>query len=148
MSVARKSTFRASALLSGIVTREQLKQALDVLRSSESHDAPRSSVSDERLSQQLVEMELLTTYQVHQLKTGRTKLTLGPYVITDWIGQGGMGQVYKAVHQVMGRESAIKVLPQDKSTPEAIASFQHEIRMQAQLDHVNLVRAFDAGHDG
>ena len=71
MSVARKSTFRASALLSGIVTREQLKQALDVLRSSESHDTPRSSVSDERLSQQLVEMELLTTYQVHQLKSNK-----------------------------------------------------------------------------
>ncbi|MAV37664.1 MAG: serine/threonine protein kinase [Planctomycetaceae bacterium] len=148
MSASRRSTFRASTLLCGLVTREQLKQTLDGLRSEDPKEAPRSSVSDERLSHQLIEMGLLTSYQVHQLKAGHTKLTLGPYVITDWIGQGGMGQVYKAVHQVMGRESAIKVLPQDKSTPEAIASFQHEIRMQAQLDHTNLVRAFDAGHDG
>ncbi|MCP4817092.1 MAG: serine/threonine protein kinase, partial [Planctomycetaceae bacterium] len=82
------------------------------------------------------------------LVTGRTKFNLGPYIITDWIGQGGMGQVFKAVHEVMGRESAVKVLPLTKSTPYAIDNFQREIRTQAQLDHPNLVRAYDAGHDG
>src|SRR6185295_5577554 len=72
----------------------------------------------------------------------------GPYIITDYIGQGGMGQVWKGEHAMMGRESAIKVLPKNKSTPEAILNFTREIRTQAQLDHPHLVRAYDAGHDG
>ncbi len=79
---------------------------------------------------------------------GFSKLHLGSYRILDSIGQGGMGQVYKAEHVVMGRVVAVKVLPRGKSTPEAIASFTREIRAQAKLDHDHLVRAFDAGHDG
>jgi serine/threonine protein kinase len=59
-----------------------------------------------------------------------------------------MGQVFKAEHQFMGREVAIKVLPQSRSTPTAIENFTREIRTQAILDHDNLVRAYDAGHDG
>ncbi len=59
-----------------------------------------------------------------------------------------MGQVFAAVHQIMHRQVAIKVLPRGKSTPEAIASFTREIQTQAKLDHRNLVRAYDAGHDG
>jgi serine/threonine protein kinase len=91
---------------------------------------------------------LITRYQAQQLHSGRTKLTLGPYLITDWIGQGGMGQVFKAVHEHMGRECAVKVLPREKSTPESRASFLREIRLQAGLDSPYLVRAFDAGKDG
>ena len=97
---------------------------------------------------QLVQLKYVTAYQAEQLKSGRTKLTLGPYLITDWIAQGGMGQVFKAEHRLMGREVAIKVLPQSRSTPTAIENFTREIRAQAILDHDNLVRAFDAGHDG
>jgi serine/threonine protein kinase len=59
-----------------------------------------------------------------------------------------MGQVFKGVHRVMGRECAIKVLPLHKATPDATTNFMREIRTQAQLDHPNLVRAFDAGCDG
>ena len=93
-------------------------------------------------------MGRLNRWQAEQLKAGRTKFKLGPYQVIDSIGQGGMGQVFKAEHTMMGRVVAIKVLPRHKSTPEAIASFTREIRAQAQLDHDNLVRAFDAGHDG
>lgn len=104
--------------------------------------------SEEAIAEQLTKSDVISEYQAEQLKAGRTKFTLGPYVITDWLGQGGMGQVFKARHEMMGREVAIKVLPQDKSTPDAIASFTREIRTQAQLDHPRLVRAFDAGQDG
>jgi serine/threonine protein kinase len=48
----------------------------------------------------------------------------------------------------MGRIVAIKVLPANKATPEATASFMHEIRAQARLNHENLVQAYDAGKDG
>jgi serine/threonine protein kinase len=73
---------------------------------------------------------------------------VGPYIVTDFIGQGGMGQVFKGVHQLMGRECAIKVLPLNKSTPDAASNFTREIRTQAQLDHSNLVRAEFAGREG
>lgn len=93
-------------------------------------------------------MQFLNRWQAQQLLLGRTKFNLGPYWIVDSIGRGGMGQVFKGEHSVLGRVVAIKVLPQDKSTPEAVASFTREIRAQARLDHENLVRAFDAGEDG
>jgi serine/threonine protein kinase len=68
--------------------------------------------------------------------------------VVDSLGRGGMGQVFKARHEILGRVVAIKVLPRDKSTPDAIHNFTREIRAQARLDHENLVRAFDAGNDG
>jgi serine/threonine protein kinase len=59
-----------------------------------------------------------------------------------------MGQVFKGVHDVMGRQCAVKVLPLDKLTTESRASFIHEIRVQAELDSPYVVRAYDAGRDG
>jgi len=135
--------FRTAALLSGIVTQEQLDCAEALLRQSSFEDA-----SDAQLADKLVEMEVVTRYQADQMLTGRNKLHLGPYLITDYIGQGGMGQVFKGVHNMMGRECALKVLPIVKLTDDAIANFTREIRTHAKLDHPNIVRAYDAGVDG
>jgi serine/threonine-protein kinase len=110
--------------------------------------APLVGIDGDTIAASLVDQGLLTPYQADQITAGRTKFNLGPYTVTDFIGQGGMGQVYKGVQQVMGRECAIKVLPMSKATPDAIANFSREIRTQAQLDHANLVRAYDAGRDG
>ncbi len=143
------STFRTAALASGLVTEAQIEDAISAIRHPPGGPAfPDVVIEDALLAAMLIEMGVLTAYQADQLKTGRRKLSLGPYIITDWIAQGGMGQVFKAMHEMMGREVAIKVLPLSKSTPEAIAKFNREIRTQAQLDHPHLVRAYDAGHDG
>ena len=145
--MSKRSYLRNSAIASGLVTKEQIDQATAVLRESNTSDTA-VEVTDDRLAEKLVEMELLTSYQAAQLRAGRTKMNLGPYIITDFIGQGGMGQVFKATHRMMGRDVAIKVLPHARSTPEAIEGFTREIRAQASLDHEGLVRAHDAGHDG
>ena len=149
MTGLKETTFVRSSLASNLVNQTQIDEAIERLRAAGGLDAlPAVSASEERLGAMLVEMGVLTAYQYQQLREGRTKLNLGPYIITDWLGQGGMGQVFVAVHQMMGRQVAIKVLPRSKSTPEAIASFTREIQTQAKLDHRNLVRAYDAGHDG
>lgn len=147
MAAQQVSIFRVSALASKLITQDQLDRVEASIRSLPGNSAT-MEVTDEALASKLVELGVLTAYQADQLKEGRTKLNLGPYIITDWIGQGGMGQVFKAVHEMMGRECAVKVLPINKSTPQAIVNFTREIRTQAQLDHPNLVRAYDAGHDG
>ena len=103
---------------------------------------------DQQLANKLVELGRLNSWQAGQLLEGRAKFNLGPYRIVDSLGQGGMGQVFKAEHGVMKRVVAVKVLPRSKCTPEAIASFTREIRALARLDHPCLVRALDAGQDG
>ncbi|QEG21167.1 serine/threonine protein kinase [Mariniblastus fucicola] len=143
-----KPKLRDAAIASGLVTEQQLRHAIAAVVQTHAGVRTANDVSDKKLARQLIKTKLLSEYQAEQLLSGRTKLTLGPYIITDWIGQGGMGQVFKAVHELLGRESAIKVLPLHKITPEAISNFRREIRAQAKLDHPNLVRAFDAGEDG
>jgi serine/threonine protein kinase len=145
----RKSAFERCGLVSGLLTREQLAQARAALMRSESElPAPPTASWDQRMVDKLVEMGWLNVWQAKQLLEGRTKFNLGPYWIVDYIGRGGMGQVFKAEHGMLGRIVAVKVLPRSRSTPEAIASFTREIRAQARLDHKNLVRAYDAGEDG
>lgn len=147
MSTTR-SMFRSSALLSGLVTQEQYEQALTAARQSGLIPSEIKEVDDNLVAAKLIELKFLTPYQAEQIKAGRTKFNLGPYHITDLIGHGGMGQVFKGVHRLMGRECAVKVLPLHKATPDAVNNFMREIRLQAQLDHPNLVRAYDAGVDG
>ena len=148
-AIPGESVLRTSALASGLVSPAALEYAQRVARHRNQETGNSDSeLSDRFLAEILIEQEILTPYQADQLMAGRTKLNLGPYIVTDWIAQGGMGQVYKAVHQVMGRVSAVKVLPLSRATQLARDSFAREIRMQAKLDCPYLVRAFDAGQDG
>ncbi len=150
MTVRTDSIFSTSALASGLVNAQQLDYAMRVAKHRQSQQGLSDNIPlpDRLLADVLIEQAILTPYQADQLLEGRTKLSLGPYVITDWIGQGGMGQVFKAVHEMMGRECAVKVLPRARATQEARDNFRREIRMQAGLDCPYLVRAFDAGQDG
>ena len=144
-------------MASGLVSQADLDAAIaqfQATRTNADHRGPDGEVvqdghpTDEQLADQLVAAGRLSRFQATQLLTGNTKFNLGPYRIVDALGQGGMGQVFRAEHAIMGRTVAVKVLPKSKSTPEAIAYFTREIRAQAALDHENLVRALDAGHDG
>lgn len=144
MTNTTKSVFQKAALASGLLIKEELDEALAAL-AAERPGA--GEPSDEQLAAKLMAMGRLNRWQAGELRRGQTKFALGDYHIIDSIGAGGMGQVFKAEHAMMGRIVAVKVLPVSKTTPDAVASFFREIRAQAQLDHQNLVRAYHAGHD-
>ena len=103
-----------------------------------------------RLKDTLLSTGELTEYQL-ELLTSRepsVPLVLGDYVIVDHIGQGGMGQVLKAVHRRMKREVALKILPADVSnSPSRVARFEREVQAAAKLIHPNIVTSYDAGFD-
>lgn len=139
--------FRETALASSLVDVTAIDSAEEVVRTTLGAGSEPTRW-DQAVADVLVERGILTRFQATQMLAGRRKLTLGQYRILDVLGQGGMGQVFRAEHAMMGREVAVKVLPRAKSTPDTEAAFRREIRMLGRLDHPNLVRALDAGHDG
>jgi hemerythrin-like metal-binding protein len=71
---------------------------------------------------------------------------IGPYRIVGRLGKGGMGVVYKAVHGVLSRVVAVKVLaPEFSEDKSLVARFVREARIVAALQHPNIVSVFDAG---
>ena len=71
---------------------------------------------------------------------------LGNYRIVAKIGKGGMGAVYRAEHEVMGRQAAIKVLlPELSNRPDVVRRFFNEARATARLQHPALVQIYDCG---
>ena len=64
---------------------------------------------------------------------------LGPYEITAQIGEGGMGEVYRATDTKLKRDVAVKVLPSALAAdPERLARFQREAEVLASLNHPNI----------
>jgi serine/threonine-protein kinase len=65
--------------------------------------------------------------------------TLAHYEITSWLGKGGMGEVYQAKDKKLGRDVAIKVLPEEfASDTDRVARFQREAKLLASLNHPNI----------
>ena len=66
----------------------------------------------------------------------RSGTRLGVFEITELIGAGGMGEVYRARDTKLGRDVAIKVLPEAfASDPDRLARFEQEARSLASLNH-------------
>ena len=142
-----RQRFRETALASGLVEESQLAAAEASLAGVLQQGKATPADWDEAVADRLVQDKLLTPFQAREMLAGRRRFRLGQYTVLDEVARGGMGQVFKAEHAMMGREVAVKVLPRAKSTPESEAAFRREMRMLGRLDHENLVRAFDAGYD-
>jgi|GEM_PF-331528 len=75
---------------------------------------------------------------------------LGPYVLGDELGHGGMGIVFRARHEKLGSACAVKVMiAGEHASGEAIARFQREAATVARMGkHPNIVTVFDLGQEG
>src|SRR6476620_1494039 len=118
--------FIENILVSGLMDREELARALEGLEPTE---------KARTLARGLVEVGKLTKFQAEKLLAGRTDgFQLGQYRVLEELGRGGMGRVYKAVHQTMGRFVALKLLAPDLTkTEKARTLFLREVRAAAKL---------------
>lgn len=74
---------------------------------------------------------------------------LGDYRLVEEIGRGGMGRVYRAVDSALGREVAIKVLPQEfAANPERVRRFEREARLIAAVSHPRVATIHGLLRDG
>jgi formylglycine-generating enzyme required for sulfatase activity len=74
---------------------------------------------------------------------------LGEYLLVERLGEGGMGVVWKAVHNRLGKPVALKTIHRRRlGDPASVARFGREMKAVGGLDHPNIVRATDAGEAG
>jgi serine/threonine protein kinase len=106
-----------------------------------------SILSNERMGEHLLESPALevaakmTANENPVLMTGRH---LGHYQIAGLLGKGGMGEVYRARDLKLGREVAIKVLPQDfAENADRVARFKREAKLLASLNHPHICTIYD-----
>lgn len=137
MAVATVSQFADGVLQS---------QLLDDAQRSEVQRLQSSARDTRAFAQDLLRREWLTAYQINQILKGRNDgLVLGPYVLLERIGEGGMGQVFKARQKMLNRLVALKVIRQQcLANPKVTLRFLREIRAAGQLNHPHIVRAYDA----
>jgi WD40 repeat protein/serine/threonine protein kinase len=137
-----KPTFLDQLRSSGLLEPEQLKELAGLPEAKQADPLP--------LARQVFQRGWLSKYQINQVGAGRSKeLLIGPYLLVDRLGEGGMGTVFKARHRHMGRVVALKIIRKEKlASPDAVQRFYREVQAAAHLTHPNIVLAYDAGQDG
>jgi eukaryotic-like serine/threonine-protein kinase len=127
-----------------IISEEQLELCRSIAKKS------RKLGLETSIEDVLISKGFLTPEQVHELSE-ISQLTddgkvFGAYRMVELIGEGGMGKVYRAVHEFMGRNVAIKVINASVTNDRTNATrFFQEIRALAKLKHPNIVTIYDAG---
>jgi len=133
-------------LRSGLITESQLSG----LRSQFQGEGPGTQASE--LAEKLAGSGHLTPFQSRKVRQGKVEdLVVGDYVILEFVGKGGMGQIFKARHALMKREVAIKFTLPDangKVPQSAIDRFHREVEAASKLSHPNIVSSLDAGQRG
>ena len=138
-SLTPPAAFLETARTHGLLTPGQVRELSEWIK--------RENADLSVLVKKLLRRDWLTSFQVKQLAKNRgADLILGPYVLLELIGEGGMGRVFKARHTRLGRIVALKLIRREKLTkPNTVERFEKEIRATAKLAHPNVVLAYDAG---
>jgi serine/threonine-protein kinase len=131
----------------GLATSEEVQHCMEQARTVNTESNQRS------LSHLLVQNDYITTRQLERLRAQAEAESSGQqipgYKILGKLGQGAMATVFKARQLSLDRLVAIKVLPRKFTTStQFIERFYAEGRAAAQLNHPNIVQAYDVGQAG
>jgi len=130
--------FGRLAMERGMITLNQLQEAIQQLNEGD---------DSQSLSSILLEKQFLTTEQVTALNQAISQQgMIGDYKIQEKIGEGGMGTVFKAIHNTEGHIRAIKVLNAEFSRDfQVVERFKREAETCTLINHPNIVRSFEVG---
>ena len=142
----KASRFYQAALQSGLIDAAGLVACFDLIPP----EKRTPDAIDRRLARQAISTGRLTLWQAQQILGGRSSgFRIDKYILLDLLGRGGMGRVYLARDVRLNRLVALKILSQERmNNPRAIARFQREAKVGAQLQHEHLVRVYDEGESG
>jgi serine/threonine-protein kinase len=135
MDTPVKISFLAALRKSNLLSEDELTTAIGVVGEKEP-----------QLSRHLVAKGLLTKFQASRLRTGVTGFFVDKYIVVDFIGKGGNSVVYKARHRYLpNRIVALKTVLTGNvhQDAEVESRFKQEVDIVSQLDHPNVVRAYD-----
>lgn len=126
---------------SNLIDRSQLDQVIgDFLSKNPGAEPP-------ALADHLIQQGILTDFQAERLLQGKTQgFVLGPFTLTDALGQGSMGTVYKAQSKTDNKWYAVKVLPRRSMWNVRIA--RRKVRAFEQCNHPAVVPFVDVGTSG
>lgn len=127
---------------SGVADEKRLDACLGKMRTDMPADAPKAAGV-------LVHHGVITNFQAENILAGKwRRFSIGKYKVLERLGTGGFAQVYLCEHKLMRRRVAVKVLPVAKTkNSSALERFHREARAAAQLDHPNIVHAYDIDQD-
>ncbi|MFO0864251.1 MAG: serine/threonine-protein kinase [Gemmataceae bacterium] len=143
-----------SADLSQVLTSIEACSLIEPSQRRLFEESARAAVDPTVAIREWVKRGLLTPYQANLVNQKKTaELVVGPYVLLDRIGRGGMGDVFKARHRhLRTRTAALKVirpeLLKNPASRQFLARFEREPQTLASLSHPNIVQVFDAGRSG
>lgn len=132
--------FLATLRKSALVTDEDIDRIVEVS----------GEASVENIADALIAENLVSSWQIEQIKKGRYKgFLLGDFVLLELIGSGGMSKVFRARKKDHAEELALKVLPLKKlQGNNRLDRFFDEAKAASELQHPNIVATVDFGKGG